>query len=68
MQKRAGIGIEPPPDIVAAVQRLVEECETERAVAQKLGIGSATLTRLRAGLTVRAGTIALVRERLRASA
>ena len=64
---RRSVGVTPPPDMVAVVQRLLEECDTQRAVAERLGVSLASLTRLQAGLPVRAGTIALVRERLRAS-
>lgn len=64
MRKTHGIGIAPPPDIVAAVVKVFDEADTEGQAAERLGVSVATLIRLRTGLTVRAGTIALVRERL----
>lgn len=49
-----------PDDARGRVAALVGELG-ERLAAERLGVGRATLTRLVAGLPVRAGTLALVR-------
>lgn len=63
--RKTSQGIAPPAEMVAAVRKLVEE-DAEARVAERLGVGVSTVTRLRAGLPVRAGTIALVEKRLAA--
>ncbi len=61
--QKPGKGVEPPADVVRAVRRLTEETG-DKAAAERLGINVGTVRALRGGLTVQAGTIALVRERL----
>jgi hypothetical protein len=55
-----------PEDLRAAVFAVVQAIG-ERAAMAKLGVGRGPLARLVAGLTVRAGTLALVREHLAAT-
>lgn len=60
---KRSVGVSPPAEVVAAVQRMVDET-SEAETAKKLGIGASTVRALRGALTVRPGTIALVQARL----
>lgn len=54
-----------PPEVVAAVAAIVRE-RGERGAFQLFGFSRLTLARVLGGLGVRAGTVALIRERLAA--
>ncbi len=51
-----------PPSVRAEVKRLVEK-DGDKAAAESIGIGTATVARVLAGLDVSPGTLALLRER-----
>jgi hypothetical protein len=58
-------GVPVPEELRAQVAALVQAIG-EGAALERLGVSRTTLPRLAAGFTVRAGTLALVRERLAA--
>jgi hypothetical protein len=62
-RKPTTLGVRPPDALRQAVVRLEHE-RGSTAAARELGISRESLARIVAGLGVRAGTIALVRERL----
>ena len=64
-QVRVASSSSAPPDIIDAVAALVRE-RGEPGAVQLLAISRLTLARVLGGLGVRAGTLALVRERLAA--
>jgi hypothetical protein len=63
--KPNALGVIPPEPVQAAVRALIQSAG-EREAGEKLTLDRTTLARVAAGLGVRKGTLALVRERLRA--
>jgi hypothetical protein len=57
------VGSSLPRELRIPLKRAVER-EGDRAVARRLGLSRATITRAMAGLRIMPGTIALLRERL----
>jgi hypothetical protein len=63
-RKPRSLGVRPPTNLQHAAIRLEQELGSTRA-ARELGISRETLARIVAGLAVREGTLALLREYVR---